>query len=50
MIDNDQLNDFTMDALMQKAGFSSKSTFLSAFKKIYQCTPSQFIARKKGEK
>lgn len=50
MIDNDQLNDFTMDALMQKAGFSSKNTFLSAFKKIHQCTPSQFITRKKDGK
>lgn len=39
----DHLNNFTIYALSESAGFSNKTTFLSAFKKVYQCTPSQFI-------
>lgn len=39
------LNDFTIESLYKESGFSSKSTFNTAFKKINQCTPSEFIAK-----
>jgi AraC-like DNA-binding protein len=36
------LNKFTIESLAQLAGFSSKSTFHAAFKKVNQCTPKEF--------
>lgn len=44
-INNGYLNDFTIESLYKESGFSSKSTFHSAFKKINHCTPSEFIAK-----
>lgn len=38
------LNKFTVESLSKEAGFSSKSTFNVAFKKLNQCTPSEYIA------
>jgi AraC-like DNA-binding protein len=42
-IKNDALNNYTLYALSEAAGFSNKTTFLSAFKKVHNCTPSQYI-------
>jgi AraC-like DNA-binding protein len=47
MLNEDYLNNYTIDALIKKSGFSSKSTFHAAFKKIHNCTPSQYIANNK---
>ena len=38
------LNQFTMYALATQAGFSNKTSFVDAFKKVHNCTPSQFIS------
>lgn len=38
------LNKFTVESLSKESGFSSKSTFNVAFKKVNQCTPSEYIA------
>jgi AraC-like DNA-binding protein len=38
------LNKFTVESLSKEAGFSSKSTFNVAFKKVNKCTPSEYIA------
>jgi AraC-like DNA-binding protein len=38
---------FTVESLSELAGFTSKSTFNIAFKKIMNCTPSEFIGKKK---
>ena len=48
MLNDEYLNNYTIDSLMQKAGFSSKSTFHAAFKKIHHCTPSQYISNQKA--
>ena len=48
MLNDDYLNNYTIDSLIQKAGFSSKSTFHAAFKKIHHCTPSQYISNQKA--
>lgn len=40
---NGYLEHYTLESLYREAGFSSKSTFNKAFKKINQCTPSAFI-------
>jgi AraC-like DNA-binding protein len=42
-IENGHLEKYTLSSLLQEAGFSNKTTFLSAFKKIHQCTPTDFI-------
>ena len=36
------LDHYTIESLYKEAGFSSKSTFNKAFKKINHCTPSEF--------
>lgn len=38
-------NKYTIETLSKQAGFTSKSTFNAAFKKIMNLTPSQFIAK-----
>jgi AraC-like DNA-binding protein len=38
------LNQFTLYALATQAGFSNKTSFVDAFKKVHNCTPSQFIS------
>jgi AraC-like DNA-binding protein len=40
---------FTVESLSIIAGFASKSTFNIAFKKIMNCTPSEFIWQKNNE-
>ena len=42
-IQNGDLNRFTLSSISQEAGFSNKTTFLSAFKKVHNCTPTQFV-------
>jgi AraC-like DNA-binding protein len=38
-------NKYTIETLSKEAGFTSKSTFNAAFKKIIMLTPSQYIAK-----
>jgi len=45
LVNESQLDNYTIDAIIQMSGFSSKSTFHSAFRKIHHCTPSQFLAK-----
>lgn len=40
---NGDLEKFTISSLSQDAGFSNKTTFLNAFKKVYNSTPTQFL-------
>jgi AraC-like DNA-binding protein len=40
---NGDLDRYTLISISQEAGFSNKTTFLSAFKKVYNCTPTQFL-------
>jgi hypothetical protein len=40
---------FTVESLSIMAGFASKSTFNIAFKKMMNCTPSEFIWQKNNE-
>ena len=40
---NGDLDKFTLSSISEEAGFSNKTTFLSAFKKIHNCTPTQFM-------
>jgi AraC-like DNA-binding protein len=42
-IENGDLQYYTINALYEDAGFTNKSTFLNAFKKIHKCTPSQYL-------
>ena len=42
-IQNGDLDRFTLSSISQEAGFSNKTTFLSAFKKVHNCTPTQFV-------
>lgn len=48
MLEEGKLNSYTIEALIKNAGFTSKSSFHSAFKKIYNCTPSQYLSGKKA--
>lgn len=47
MINEGKLDSYTIEALIKNAGFTSKSSFHSAFKKIHNCTPSQYISDRK---
>ena len=42
-----RLKNYTIQALALQAGFANKTSCMNAFKKIHQCTPSQYIANKK---
>jgi AraC-like DNA-binding protein len=44
-IQNGDLDRFTLSSISEEAGFSNKTTFLSAFKKVHHCTPTQFIQK-----
>jgi AraC-like DNA-binding protein len=37
------LKNYTLYALASKAGFSNKTSFVNAFKKVHNCTPSQYL-------
>ena len=37
------LKNYTIQALAMQSGFANKTSFINAFKKIHQCTPSQYI-------
>jgi AraC-like DNA-binding protein len=41
-----ELNNYTLYALSARAGFANKTSFVNAFKKVHNCTPSQFVANK----
>jgi AraC-like DNA-binding protein len=43
------LNNYTLYALATQAGFSNKTSFVNAFKKVHNTTPSQFIANIESE-
>lgn len=47
MLDEGKLNAFTIEALIKASGFTSKSSFHSAFKKKYNCTPREYLSSKK---
>jgi AraC-like DNA-binding protein len=49
MLKDGKLGAYTIEALIKNAGFTSKSSFHSAFKKIHNCTPSQYISAQKGD-
>jgi AraC-like DNA-binding protein len=44
LLSNDQ---YTIDALSTMSGFSSRSAFYAAFKKITQITPTEYIKQSK---
>ena len=46
LLSNEQ---YTIDALSSMSGFSSRSAFYAAFKKITQITPTEFIKKSKKE-
>ena len=40
----DYLKNYTIETLFFEAGFTSKSTFNTAFKKVHKCTPSEYLS------
>lgn len=38
------LKNYTIETLSIEAGFTSKSTFNTAFKKVHNCTPSEYLS------
>lgn len=44
--DNDVFKHITMEAIGNKIGFASKSSFYSAFSREMNCTPAEYFARK----
>lgn len=42
-LDNGYLDNFTLESLYTKAGFSNKTTFNASFKKVLGCNPSNYI-------
>lgn len=42
-----RLKNYTIQALALQAGFANKTSCINAFKKVHNCTPSQYIANKK---
>ena len=45
----DEWRDLTLEAIAEKAGFSNRNTFLSAFKKATGMTPTSFMRMHRGE-
>jgi AraC-like DNA-binding protein len=48
MLEEGNLESYTIEGLIKNCGFSSKSSFHSAFKRIHNCTPSQYISTQKA--
>ena len=44
-INEKYLDSFTLNSLASEAGFSNLTTFIAAFKKIENCTPSEYILK-----
>ena len=44
-INEKYLDSFTLNSLASEAGFSNLTTFIAAFKKIENCTPSEYLLR-----
>ena len=46
-INEKYLDSFTLNSLASEAGFSNLTTFIAAFKKIENCTPSEYLLKLK---
>ena len=46
---NNEWKDLTLEAIAEKAGFSNRNTFLSAFKKSTGMTPTSFMRMHRGD-
>jgi AraC-like DNA-binding protein len=44
-INENYLDSFTLNSLASEAGFSNLTTFIAAFKKIENCTPSEYLLK-----
>ena len=44
-INEKYLDSFTLNSLASEAGFSNLTTFIAAFKKIENCTPSEYLLK-----
>ena len=44
-INESYLDSYTLNSLASEAGFSNLTTFIAAFKKIENCTPSEYLLR-----
>jgi AraC-like DNA-binding protein len=47
-INEGYLDHYTLQTLSSEAGFTSPTTFIAAFKKIEDCSPSEYLIKKKG--
>ena len=43
-LNSNYLKNYTIETLSLEAGFTSKSTFNAAFKKVHNCTPSEYLS------
>jgi YesN/AraC family two-component response regulator len=46
-INEKYLDSYTLKSLASEAGFSNLTTFITAFKKIENCTPSEYLLKLK---
>ena len=46
-INEKYLDSYTLNSLASEAGFSNLTTFIAAFKKIENCTPSEYLLKLK---
>lgn len=44
LLDEGKLGAYTIEALIKSSGFASKSSFHGAFKKKFNCTPSEYLS------
>ena len=44
-LDTGYLTDYTLNTLSSEAGFKSQTTFIAAFRKIKDCTPSEYLQK-----
>ena len=47
LIDEDYLQNYSMEALAEKSGFSSQENFNRVFKVLKSCTPTEYLNYKK---